>query len=717
MKQQKSITEEVFKIDDDLKLKEELVGFHAINPFLQYISSSRAYMLSGHFSQMLTLENGDERIIQTGIEKQFGENTFSAKIPNEARIVKVIKRYNGIGVNSVNVVNGYLIIYEDLTTGELDYVEIPYYHSLHQYFGFKYKWNKDIINSLQPNMIVPAGTILADSPSVTKNSGYKYGVNANVLLATLPDIAEDGVVISKELSKKLSYKIFERRVVEFGSDSFPLNIYGDENEYKPFPEIGEYINEDSVVCVLRDYDPMLAPALNSINDVREFNPIFDEAVYVKGPGYKIDDGSGGVIESGKVVDIKVFNAPKFKKEIYSGTADMIYKYINGLKKYHNDIVSTYKEEVNNHYGKFRNRDVKVSNKLHRLLVDSMAISNNDNKKIKYNYRNEALDIYRVEFTIEYTVSPGIGGKITDTFGGKGIIIGVRDKEDMPIDSLGTRADLVMDPSSTISRMNPGRLYEQYFNAMSRVTKKHIISIVNDINSASDASINSAFNTLLGLLELIGNEQYVAYSKINDICIKRDIIRECIEEEVYIFYRMSSDKKAYQVVLDSIGTIYEPPQAKTIIKTLNGEKESYNNMYVAPMYIILLGKTADSYLSVSSSKINHFGFPIGVSAAVRNRMPNRGNPTKTIGETEARVFASYIDRLGLIELKDRANSIPTHEHVYRNILKADVPTNIDKVVDRKEVPYGSDSGIEFINSIFNASGIKLTYIEDRHKRHN
>ena len=412
----KQPAEEIFKIDDDLKLKEELVGFHAINPFLQYISSSRAYMLSGHFSQMLTLENGNERIIQTGIEKQFGENTFSAKFKNESRIIKVIKRYNGVGVNSVNTVTGLLVIYEDLVTGELDYLDIPYFHSLHQYFGFKYRWKEDIINLLQRDSIVPAGTIVADSPAVTKNSGYKYGINANVLLATLPDIAEDGVVISKSMSKRLSYKIYERRVVEFGTDSFPLNIYGDENNYKPFPEIGEYINEDSVICVLREYTPSLAAALNSVNDVREFNPIFDEAVYVKGPGYRIEEEDGTITESGKVVDIKVYNAPKFKKEIYTGTADMIYKYINGLRKYNTEIVDTYKEEVDNHYKKFRTRDLKVSNKLHRLLVDSMAITNADNKKIKYNYRNDALDIYRVEFTIEYTVSPGIGAKVTDTFG-------------------------------------------------------------------------------------------------------------------------------------------------------------------------------------------------------------------------------------------------------------------------------------------------------------
>jgi hypothetical protein len=140
------------------------------------------------------------------------------------------------------------------------------------------------------------------------------------------------------------------------------------------------------------------------------------------------------------------------------------------------------------------------------------------------------------------------------------------------------------------------------------------------------------------------------------------------------------------------------------------------MFIAPMYFILLAKTADNYLSTSSAKTNHYGLPIGVSNKARNLMPFRNNPVKILSETETRLYVSYASRLALIELKDRGNSIKTHRHIYHNVLTAAHPTNIERVVDRSVCPYGNDSSLEIVDNIFKASGIQIDYVHDKDKIH-
>ena len=134
--------------------------------------------------------------------------------------------------------------------------------------------------------------------------------------------------------------------------------------------------------------------------------------------------------------------------------------------------------------------------------------------------------------------------------------------------------------------------------------------------------------------------------------------------------------------------------------------------ISPQYTILLNKTAETYLSVEGASVKRFGFPISVGNTSKYRLPHRPNPVKTLSETETRLYTSYVSQRGILELKDRANSIKTHEALYKNILDAPMPTNIDSVVDRSKVPYGEDSALQLVNNIFNAAGLEMDWVPDR-----
>ena len=708
----KEYIKELLNVEPGMELREDLLSYHACNPFVPTTSASRSYMMSSHHSQRLTLDGGDEKIIQSGLEKQLGENTHSKKCEHDCEVIAIINRYNGISAGYANALTEKLIIVEDLVTGEIDYIDVPYKHVLQGHFGFKYKWNEDILSAIGPGTVLKEGTILADSPAVTTNSGYKYGLNANIALITLPETDKDGIIISESMSKRLAFKIFETRVVEFGANSFALNLYGDEYNYKPFPDIGEKIKPHSVLMALREYDDKLAPALVSKNDVRDFDPLFDKCVYVRGPGKDIELLDGSIVESGIVRDIKAYYNPKSKKEVYTNTTGCVDKYINGIKRYYKEIIDCYELLKKNHYAKYKNYELPLSNKFHKLLIDAFAIANPNNDKLTYTSRNEPTDIYRIEFTIEYTILPGVGYKLSDSFGAKGVIVEVRPDHLMPLSKDGTiRADCIMDPISVISRMNIGRFYDIYLAGCSRRAKSIITNILAnepDVLTAPSNLIEEAWNHVLAFTKIFETEQYDYYSKVGNEEEKRLIIKEIIDNEFFIYYKVTSKKKPIELVDELVYSPYAAVKDQVWLDKDGTPVLSKRPALIAPNYMILLCKTADSYLSVASAKLNHYGLPINIGSSERNRSPYRGSPTKNMSETDTRIYIGYPGRLAAAEMKDRANSITTHEEIYKNILLADKPTNIDEVIDRDRFPFGTDESLTLVDRIMNAAGIEVVY---------
>jgi len=335
---------EIFREKDpDLMLKQELFSIQALNPFIIYNSSPRGLMMSSHVAQLIVLNNPEPNIIQTKIDSELAKYVISKKFTHDAEIIDVVKRYQGPSWSPKDVVE-YTIIYRKLDDGEIDSITIPRFNKFHPYFGFIYKFLIDP-DTMYRGQIFKKDTMIAVPPTITDKGDYAYGLNANVCMMTLPDVAEDGVIVSKSFCERMKFKIIEKRTLNVSRDEVLLNLYGDDENYKPFPDIGEEVNDNGILMATRKLDDDITLGLITTKELQRVNPLFDEVVYVR---------------KGKVIDVKIYENRKNKLQPMQPD-EFVRKYINGMFEYNRRLIDVYQ-----YLKRENNGEVPVSNNFNRL---------------------------------------------------------------------------------------------------------------------------------------------------------------------------------------------------------------------------------------------------------------------------------------------------------------------------------------------------------------
>lgn len=368
------------------------------------ISASRAQMLSSHLGQHLVTEYSEERLIQTGAEAKFGKFTFNVKMPVDGRILKVIERYPATYAADAIAHNPQtIVIFEDEVTKEVDYLSLEDYCSMHPYFGFRYD-KREACGKLARNMPIRKGEVFLDSPAVNTNGGYGIGINFNVCFIDDPAVAEDGFAICEDVLPKLSFRTYLRPDANFGSRSFAINLYGDEKNYKAFPDIGEMVADHGILMALRDYSDEASVVNMSARKTRVLDPVFDRQINV-GPG-------------GRVIDIRVWRQnSNSQSNLPHAMQAQLLKYENASRYFYQDILNEYRRLKRDHGDRLR-----ITPHFSALVRDAVAVVGNgytggsQSEIVKLVHKNMQLDEWRVEFVIEHINIPNMGAKLTSLDG-------------------------------------------------------------------------------------------------------------------------------------------------------------------------------------------------------------------------------------------------------------------------------------------------------------
>lgn len=388
------------KAEQPNELSPELLGANALNPFPGHDSSSRAVMISSHVGQALVVDGATVRRCQTGVEREYAKYTFKIKMPCDALIIRCMHKYPPtVGETTIKENPLTAVVYRDCETNEVGVLELPTYNCLHQSFGFRYVYKK-AIEQLIPGNFIPKDTVLADSPAVTDEGDYKYGVETQIAMMSYQPVIEDGIIASEEYLERLKTRGYGSRRLSWGKNYFPLNLYGDDQHYKPFPDVGDKIRPDGLLFALRAYDELLAPVHMTPRALQEVDYVFDKTVYAE--------------PNARVIDAVVYKGNNNKSNMPSGMEEQ-------TEKYHRKEYHFYKQLIEE-YQSLRNRDrdeLRLTPAFHRLLVEGLAFTNDDpNHRVNKTINRSPLDEWCVDITFEYEMVPTIGSKLTDLHGGR-----------------------------------------------------------------------------------------------------------------------------------------------------------------------------------------------------------------------------------------------------------------------------------------------------------
>lgn len=401
-------------------------------------NSNRMVMLCSHIAQAPVLANkdgGEFPLVNTRFENQIGKHSSGYKrADQDMTVIKFFHR---------NKNNYYtLVLRED---GIYDIIERQETFWLTEKYGYKYN---NYIDNYGEGEIIEKDSVLYANTSYDEEMNLCYGRNLAAAFFAYKDLThEDAIIISESAAKKMSYYSVSKCVININTNDILLNLYGDDENYKPFPNIGEKIKSQTLLARRRIiYDKILTD-LRDLTTVKQGDDVF----YLKG----------------EVIDIKVYCNEDVDK-----LRDL--PYYSQLIDYIDEDYVFYNEVVNELYDLVEGKTDLCSNELIRFYNECKKRIDENNY---YTYQSNKFDNIMVEFTVleEKPVKKGI--KMTGRYGNKGTISLILPDEEMPVIAegplKGKRAEILLNPLGVVGRMNPAQLFELEINFIGLYLREHM----------------------------------------------------------------------------------------------------------------------------------------------------------------------------------------------------------------------------------------------------
>lgn len=231
-----------YNLKEELNLADELhsgstslVGMSSLTQ-ARYTNSTRTQMFTSHLKQVLNLLNPEFPRVFTNSENTVGKYSSGyKKAKSDLEVVKKIEKYGDIlekpFIYHLFVYDKKKKKYNVITRKEVE-------ENLTEDFG--YHFNNDEIDTYTEGDIIPKGTVMYKSDSYDDDMNYRYGLNATVSYCLNPFTSEDAAEISESFSKKMTTIKVNKITWGLNNNDIPLNLYGEDDEYKPYPDIGEF---------------------------------------------------------------------------------------------------------------------------------------------------------------------------------------------------------------------------------------------------------------------------------------------------------------------------------------------------------------------------------------------------------------------------------------------------------------------------------------------
>lgn len=648
------------------KSLDTITGKGSMMPFNNTCSGARKLMHSVQVEHRLDLLYPEPPLVSTGYENRYGEksSSFIRADANYYVVAKVCKYSKSP--------NHDYILFIRREDGVYDMIERKAYKHITESCGFLY--NNKKIDSYEPGTMIYKDDVVKKSLSYDDDNNKADGINLNSIYLSNEYTKEDSFIISELASHKLAAPIIKTPRVVLNTNDIPLNLYGNDDNYKTIPEIGEMV-ENQVLIGYRREAKDEAFFSQSIKNLQRL---------------MISDKKHTM--EGQLVDINIYcNNPAIFDSIYYQQLKVYYE---DQQRYYREIIAIIDE--------IKGKNGVLSYELKKLYYNISKILNNGQ------YINDKTKVFSniiIDFVVISKAAAEVGDKISNRHGGKGCISLILPDDKMPITKSGVRAEIIINSSTCINRENVGQLFEVSTNFMSQTLLEFMNSGVLHFEEAMEYYKQylsyvipcqaKAFEEYFDNLE-VDDQQFFFEHLMNDIGIyisMRPITESIDIDRMKFIYDKFTFMKQYEVIV---------PQ-----KCSNGNIRyitARRPLIIAKQYFYRLKQHAEDKFSVVSLSATN----------IRNensRNNSKKNYESIYAKTPVRFGEMETGNLGHLGMETVVTALmlysssPHGRRLSEQLLTGD-PFTIDIKLDDQS----KNRSVEILNAYLTTMGLELAFIK-------
>ena len=550
--------------------------------FPAYIDSSRTIMDVNHQLQRVVVENTEFPYVFTNNENMFGHrSTYNVEAKEDLEVYRIIPKFKKLDIDAKT--QPALIIFYNRGKGEYDLIYKQDVQNLPEKYGFQY--DHSTLDNLHEGDVLKKGTTLTRPTSYDKFDNYGFGQNVNFMYRIDMFTIEDAIVVSDRFAKSFLSTEVELVKVTINDNNFLGNIYGDDEHYKCFPDIGEDI-KDNKLCVWKilNNSQILFDMKNSntkqsnVSDIDFWN-------------------------SGTVVDIDIYCNKKRDEIPNTKYNQQILSYIDMDIEFYQEVYATTQKLIDK--GENVSMSIKEWNKRAKELLDK-------DEETGYKIKDENNSVFSnivIYFLIKRKVGLSRGQKLVGRYGNKGVISLIKPTREMPHFGNGEVVDVIFDSLGVPNRLNIFQLYEQSVTAQMRQIRDHLKTV---------KSLKEKEDIFFTFLACYNEEQaervkqdYLEENKTK--ADKEAYFRDYIEK--YGIYTHIESFWHKKLMWDSVNEVYDKFDFLKPYRIYFWQKDTQRwarqikDEYIGYMHVMKMKQSSKKGLSVrSTGPVNNYGLP-------------------------------------------------------------------------------------------------------------
>ena len=634
-------------------------------------SGSRKILSETQRQQIMPLMRPERQIVGTGYEEKIGD--LSSSIHQADQDYRVIARISKFSFAQMH--HYWLILVNDQTKTMKMEERISYRHITESY---GYLNDNRYLDSLQPGDIIPKDQIIRKSLSYDDDMNRCDGKNLNLLYCCLDKNMEDSIIISDDVGDvELVSPLINPVQFMINENIIPVNIYGNDEIYKSIPDIGQRVRDDGILVDLRVQMADDSPFTESNERLKQILPTDDTRKL-----------SGIVLD----IDVECNNVERLRNDPY---AEQYLMYYEEQLRVDRELLAAVTPYLANGYSNEDDYDLQE-------MIGLAKMELNESKYVEKN--NKPFSYMQVKLTVLKELPMGVGDKMTNMYGAKGVVSHKIPKELMPYTESGERVQVIMNAGGMCGRENVAQSGELSYTYIGKKIIEYIKQYDVDVEEALQMIID-----YYGFVAPLQKKELEQLSEEWDMEEKQFYVNSVLEDghidvrakpvtEAFDIFKLQAMYKRFHFIKQE--KIFVP------MKNSNGEYrfvEARRPVVMSKQYFWRLKQFAEEKFSATSLSSTNIRNQNTKSKASKNFKEVHSDTPIRAGNMEIDQLSSHIGA-EVIVANLMIHSVSPHARRLTEQFYTHDPYNTDIMLDEES----RNRSAEEVETYFKTCGIRMKF---------